>query len=373
MCKGLDYFSIDSYRDDPAAEVDATKRAYAPLIPKLHKPNPFEPRGQGLWVVPGLFWFMKGCDPAQYKQGIRGGAGAAGSYTPVCPNRTWCANGSQCGTSPTWEASKMKAWWAWAQTEPAIQGFNPWFVSTVSTVSTVSFVTFGLTTDSLIWRRHWRDRPTMSPPSNRRGAVSLGPEVLQWLMWVGGNITIAGRMKTDDAVSLGSFGSKNVDHLHIISVAATLLTLLSVLSSVEGASEVQNGVLTVDGSVIPAAGFYTYYESGLPAPSCRHSVTAAEASHGMRLVVPYVSSWALESTNISAGTREYLDRAAAVGVGVLLDMSSLTNLRGGGYPHKPQPPDLQTITHLVTSLKEHPAIIGWYTADEPDAGEGACE
>ena len=53
MCSGLDYFSIDSYRDDPAAEVAASKAAYASLIPKLHKPNPLEPKGQGLWVVPG--------------------------------------------------------------------------------------------------------------------------------------------------------------------------------------------------------------------------------------------------------------------------------------------------------------------------------
>ena len=44
MCKGLDYFSIDSYRDDPAAEVAASKAAYASLIPKLNKPNAFESR-----------------------------------------------------------------------------------------------------------------------------------------------------------------------------------------------------------------------------------------------------------------------------------------------------------------------------------------
>jgi hypothetical protein len=44
MCKGLDYFSIDSYRDDPAAEVAASKAAYASLIPKLRSPNPYEPK-----------------------------------------------------------------------------------------------------------------------------------------------------------------------------------------------------------------------------------------------------------------------------------------------------------------------------------------
>ena len=75
MCKGLDYFSIDSCtrssslviffrslrisrcsdRDDPAAEVAASKTAYAPLIPQLRPPNDYEPNGQGLWVVPGIF------------------------------------------------------------------------------------------------------------------------------------------------------------------------------------------------------------------------------------------------------------------------------------------------------------------------------
>lgn len=45
-------------RDDPAGEVAAVKAALTPLIPKLRKPNPYEPRGQGLFVVPGIFWFM---------------------------------------------------------------------------------------------------------------------------------------------------------------------------------------------------------------------------------------------------------------------------------------------------------------------------
>jgi hypothetical protein len=58
MCPGLDFFSIDNYADDPAAEVGGVKAAYAPLIPKLRGPNTLEPKGQGLWVVPGIFWGM---------------------------------------------------------------------------------------------------------------------------------------------------------------------------------------------------------------------------------------------------------------------------------------------------------------------------
>jgi hypothetical protein len=66
MCKGLDYFSIDSYRDDPAAEVAAAKAAYAPLIPQLHPPNEYEPNGQGIWVVPGIFCECTSIFPVDY-------------------------------------------------------------------------------------------------------------------------------------------------------------------------------------------------------------------------------------------------------------------------------------------------------------------
>ena len=46
-----------------------------------------------------------------------------------------------------------EAYWALAQSEPTVQGFNAW---------------------------HWSDRPGMDPTSGfARGVVSLGPELLQ--------------------------------------------------------------------------------------------------------------------------------------------------------------------------------------------------
>ena len=173
MCPGLDFFSIDNYRDDPAAEVGGVKAAYAPLLPKLRKPNPLEPKGQGLWVVPGIFWSMAGCTDA-------GGAGKAGtdSGQSQCPSQSWCANGTQCFTSPQWLVEKMELYWAWAQAEPAIRGVNVW---------------------------HWQDVPALAPPSFSRGAVSLGPELQQWFRWIGHNVTArnvsASRptLKLDDA------------------------------------------------------------------------------------------------------------------------------------------------------------------------------
>ena len=173
MCKGLDYFSIDSYRDDPAAEVAASKAAYASLIPKLRPPNTYEPKGQGLWVVPGIFWFMGSCTD---KGGECNGTSPANSKCCASPAGSnadagtfggppWCPSGTHCATSPAWLPGKLQAYWEWALTEPAIQGINPW---------------------------HWSDRPSMSPTDGfARGGVSLGPQVRQWMEWIGANVSAA--------------------------------------------------------------------------------------------------------------------------------------------------------------------------------------
>ena len=95
-----------------------------------------------------------------------GGAGVAGSSqdTAVCQEKSWCKNGTQCDTSPSWLVDKVRLYWEWAQSEPGIHGYNSW---------------------------HWSDRPTMSPASFTRGAVSLGGELLQAMIEVGQNITAA--------------------------------------------------------------------------------------------------------------------------------------------------------------------------------------
>ena len=112
---------------------------------------------QGVFLVPGLFWFMTACTDV-------GGAGSAGSDMAACSDPTWCANGTQCDASPRWLVQKVQLYWEWALTEQGIHGFNTW---------------------------HWADRPTMMPASFRRGAVSLGSELLRALQEVGRNITKA--------------------------------------------------------------------------------------------------------------------------------------------------------------------------------------
>jgi hypothetical protein len=161
MCKGLDYFSMDSYRDDPNEEVGVAKSTFASLIPKLRPPNSYEPVGQGIWVVPGIFWFMQSCSDK----------GGECNKSACCPNATpgafggppWCEAGTHCEKSPSWLPGKLAAYWAWAKTEPAIQGINPW---------------------------HWADRISMSSTDGfARGAVSLGAEVKQWYEWIGHNVS----------------------------------------------------------------------------------------------------------------------------------------------------------------------------------------
>ena len=121
MCQGLDVFSIDSYRDDPAAEVAATKGPMSKLIPHLRKPNTYEPAGQSIWVVPGIFWFMGSCKDS---------GGTCNGTTPkdskCCAGDSWgpswCTHGTHCEKSPAWLVGKLAAYWTWALTEPAIQG-----------------------------------------------------------------------------------------------------------------------------------------------------------------------------------------------------------------------------------------------------------
>jgi hypothetical protein len=142
LCKGLDYVSIDSYNDDPATEVANAASAYAGI--KLNPLNPFESQGQGLFVVPGIFWYIRP-NPL--------------NATPI--------------PSPSWLVQKMQLHWEYALKTPGIVGINPW---------------------------HWNNRPGMAPPGDcfARGAISMlggnasTPDSLaQWYAWIGGNISKA--------------------------------------------------------------------------------------------------------------------------------------------------------------------------------------
>jgi hypothetical protein len=141
LCKGLDYVSIDSYNDDPATEVANAASAYAGM--QLDAPNPYASKGQGFFVIPGIFWF---------------------DNPPV----------GQPIPSPSWLVGKMKLSWEYCAKTAGCVGLNPW---------------------------HWGDRNGMKPPSFARGANSMlggnatdpAPDgsLAQWYLWIGGNISSA--------------------------------------------------------------------------------------------------------------------------------------------------------------------------------------
>lgn len=160
LCKGLDYFSLDSYSDDPAQEVRNVQVAMSKIAASgnpLHAPNPYESQGQGIFVVPGIFWFMSACADG-------GSLGPIDPYARVPPPHG-------CNMTLGILTGKMKAFWDYALATKGIVGINPW---------------------------HWSDRPTLSPPSMTRGGVSMlgGTEstdgsLAQWIGWIGGNISAA--------------------------------------------------------------------------------------------------------------------------------------------------------------------------------------
>jgi hypothetical protein len=171
LCPGLDFFSLDSYNDDPATEVAQVQHAYSRVKERLRQPNYLEPRGQAFFVVPGIFWSMQ----HQLGQTEAPPCNAPGGTVCTGPdhkidgphdyNCSWSPAGTHCQTSPAWLVGKMAAYWAWARQDASIVGINPW---------------------------HWADHPGMDTAWTRRGAVSLGPQLRQWFAMIHGNISAVG-------------------------------------------------------------------------------------------------------------------------------------------------------------------------------------
>ena len=71
------------------------KRAYALIKARLRPPNYLEPRGQGFFVVPGIFWFM----PREAAQS----AAVAGAPSCTAPGGTVCTGPHlyNCSWGPT--------------------------------------------------------------------------------------------------------------------------------------------------------------------------------------------------------------------------------------------------------------------------------
>jgi hypothetical protein len=115
---------------------------------------------------------------------------------------------------------------------------------------------------------------------------------------------------------------------------------------------------------------------------------AKEAVHGHSLVSPYASTAAPQSAWFANMTK-FMDRCAEVGF--MVHFQLVRSLPFSTVNHTPSytiihhtpslclqnafqrlgndPATLSNITHQINKFKDHPALFGWYLADEPD-GQG---
>jgi hypothetical protein len=151
LCPGLDYFSIDHYA--PTREAAGIEALYSTLHLMPQSAN--YTNGQGLFLVPGLFWSEAAC--SQNGRCLNPPLGPGKQALSCCTK-----------TPPDSDVLiKLAEYQAYAQRTPSIVGWNPW---------------------------HWLDRPSMTGPTQgifARGAKTLGPELWQELRSIGGNISSA--------------------------------------------------------------------------------------------------------------------------------------------------------------------------------------
>lgn len=119
------------------------------------------------------------------------------------------------------------------------------------------------------------------------------------------------------------------------------------------------GVVRAEGLPIVPSGFYCY-------SPVQQTLPEEEAVRGMNLISPY--------QNIGRQPRKeriaYLDRAAELGMKVNYNLLSIA---GGGGGAKAAATDkakkMELLRDEIRALKDHPAILSWYVADEPE-GQG---
>lgn len=119
------------------------------------------------------------------------------------------------------------------------------------------------------------------------------------------------------------------------------------------------GVARSEGLPVIPSGFYCY-------SPVQPTLAEEEAVRGINLLSPY--------QNIGRQPRKeriaYLDRAAQLGMRVNYNLLSIA---GGGGGAKAAATDkakkMQLLREEIRALKDHPAILSWYVADEPE-GQG---
>lgn len=118
------------------------------------------------------------------------------------------------------------------------------------------------------------------------------------------------------------------------------------------------GVTIADGRSIIPCGFYAY-------SPVQFGLLDEEVVRGMNLFSPYQF---IESKTIKERIK-YMDRCAQLGMKVNYN---LLNIAGGGgikFDKSSKVDKYKLLESEIMAIKDHPALLGWYIADEPD-GQG---
>lgn len=95
-------------------------------------------------------------------------------------------------------------------------------------------------------------------------------------------------------------------------------------------------------------------------------VVETEAPLGFNVVAPYLSTDAAERRNFRDQLRKFMDRCAEVGMYVHLDV------RGASHPpHTDE--KWQWLREEIEAFRDHPALLCYYLADEPELGWASPE
>lgn len=84
-----------------------------------------------------------------------------------------------------------------------------------------------------------------------------------------------------------------------------------------------------------------------------------EAPHGFSVILPYLPTGTFNITSLLS----FLDRCYAVGLGVIVSLGTITEV------HSTSNIDFAALEKRVLAVRDHPAVVGYYLADEP-GGQG---
>ncbi len=122
------------------------------------------------------------------------------------------------------------------------------------------------------------------------------------------------------------------------------------------------GVIQADGKDLIPCGYYAY-------SPIQEGLLEEELAQGMNLFSPYQH---IEGKTLK-DRLAYLDRCAELGIKVNYNMLNIAG--GGGGSRASYKNDQERYALLeaeIRAIKDHPALLGWYIADEPD-GQGISE